>query len=60
MLHFALFKCKLPILQTFSTVITFSRMEMFQNDLWVKERIYSQLYFLLHYFQVHFAIVMKI
>lgn len=48
------------IKQTFSTVITFSRMEMFKNDLWVKERIYSQIYFLLHYFQVHFAIMMKI
>lgn len=48
------------IKQTFSTVITFSRMEMFKNDLWVKKRIYSQIYFLLHHFQVHFAIIMKI
>lgn len=35
-------------------------MEMFKNDLWVKKKIYSQTYFLLHNFQVHFPIIMKI
>lgn len=48
------------IKETFSTVITFRGMEMFKNDLWVKKRIYSQIYFLSHYFQVHIPIIMKI
>lgn len=48
------------IKRTFATAITFSRMEMFKNDLWVKKKIYSQTDFLLHNFQVHFATVMKI